>query len=112
MIIHTSARRRMCSKPCKETVREETVKNYEQEVFARRKALLNDLPDKLGSIDQGLSTFALNPCIGHEGNRTRAVEQGLLLLQQAHGRLSHLESVIQARLKCVINSPAPVMTID
>jgi hypothetical protein len=71
---------------------------------------LNDLPNKLRLIDEGLSTFALSPCIGHEVNRAKAVEQGLLLLQLAHGRSSHLESVIQARLACVINSPALVMT--
>jgi hypothetical protein len=100
----------LCSKPCKETDREETIKNYEQEEFARREALLNDLPNKLRLIDEGLSTFALSPCIGHEVNRAKAVEQGLLLLHQAHGRSSHLESVIQARLACVINSPALVMT--
>ena len=93
----------VCTKPCKESDRQETIDNYVPETFSQREVLLNDLPRKFKVIDQGLLNFILM-CIEWGGDPAKSVERGLDLLKEAHNRPSHIESVILARLKEVLES--------
>ena len=93
----------LCTKPRAETDKEDTVKNYEPETFAQREILLNALAEKFRLIDHGLFTFIVM-LIEHGSDPAIAVQKGLALLKQAHGRSSHVEAVFLARLKIVLEA--------
>lgn len=104
----------MCTKPCAETDKEETVKNYEPITFAQREKILNELPEKFRLIDNGLFTFIVM-LVEHGSDPDKAVRMGLDLLKQAHGRRSHVEAVFLARLEIIlaeIDSPWTLLMMD
>jgi hypothetical protein len=90
----------LCTKPGVVQDTAETKTNYTPKTFKDRLILLNALPEIFLLIDSGMYP-PCSPFVEHSTNPAEAVRRGLLQLTAAHGRASHMEKSIKARLKVV-----------